>query len=118
MSNDAVTVPFVPSIGNYRFGTTLQDTPYLLDVAWNVTEQAWYFTVRESDQTIIQSNLKIVLGTYIGRRSDHPLFTQGVFVAIDLTNKGQEAGFDDLGTRVVVQYIPQLDLVRRIREKG
>ena len=48
--------------------------------------------------------VKVVLGTYLGRSCAHPLFTEGVFVAIDTTNKHAEATYDDLGTRVEVWY--------------
>jgi hypothetical protein len=110
----SVIVPFVGSIANYRFGTQIQGTTYIFDVYWNSRDAAWYFHVRDISETMIQAGIKIVLGAYLGRRSNDPLFRDGVFVAVDLANKGQEAGFDDLGSRVLVQYIPAEELMVRL----
>jgi hypothetical protein len=106
-----VDIPFQPSIAYYRFGTPIDDASYVFDVRWNSREQAWYFDILEANLTPILYGTKIVLGTYLGRRCEHRLFNRGVFVAIDTTDKGREAAFDDLGTRVLVRYIPTDDLL-------
>lgn len=114
-------LPFRPSVANYRFGTAIGDFSYIFDVHWNSRdnfnletgkpEGAWYFAVREQDLTLIIASVKIVLGTYLGRRRNHRLFRQGVFVVADTSGERRDAGFDDLGTRVVVRYIPQNDFL-------
>lgn len=106
-----VELPLRPSVGYYRFATPIGDSTYIFDVRWNTTEEAWYVNIHEQDQTPIVYGIKIVLGTYLGRRINHRLFRQGVFVAADTTDEGQDATFDDLGVRVVVRYIPQDDLL-------
>ena len=113
-SNLAVEVPFVPSIGYYRFGTTLVERPYIFDVRWNSRDESWRFDVREVDETLIIAGVKIVLGAYLGRVSSHRLFKEGVFVAVDLSGQRRDATYDDLGTRVVVEYIPVLELIARL----
>lgn len=110
-----VEIPFQPSIGLYRFGTPIDDSSYVFDVRWNSRDAAWYFDVREADLTPIVYGVKIVLGTYLGRRKNHRLFRRGVMVATDTTGQGREATFDDLGARVVVRWIPQTDLLVLIR---
>jgi hypothetical protein len=60
--------------------------------------------ISEIDETVVVLGLKLVLGTYIGRTCAHPLFSEGVFVAVDTTNQHAEAGLDDMGTRVEVWY--------------
>jgi hypothetical protein len=47
--------------------------------------------------------IKVVLGIQLGRRCLRAPFTNGVFVAVDLTRSGAEAGFDDIGTRVEIR---------------
>jgi hypothetical protein len=116
-----IELPFRPSVAHYRFGTAIGDFAYIFDVHWNSRDNfdpetgkaagAWYFAVREQNLELIISSVKIVLGTYLGRRRNHRLFRQGVFVVCDTTGKGKEAGFDDLGPRVAVRYIPQNDLL-------
>lgn len=100
--------------GLYRVGTSIADVPYLFDVRWNVRAAAWFMDIREQNETPIAMGIKIVLGAYLGRRCQHALFRDGVFVAEDTTNQGREATFDDLGSRVIVKYIPAVELVRRL----
>lgn len=112
----ALQLPFLGGIGYYRFSTTIDGASYLFDVRWNSRDAAWYFDVLEADETPIAHGLKLVLGCYIGRRLPHPLVRDGVLVAVDLSGAAREATFDDLGTRVVVEWIPVLELIRRLRE--
>lgn len=112
----AIEIPLTPSLGSYRFGAVIETVPYLFDVRWNVRDQGWYMDVRESDETPIVLGIKLVLGVYLGRRSNHDLFRNGVLVMVDLSIQGKDAGFDDLGVRVVMQYIPVLDLIQRIQD--
>lgn len=110
----AIILPFVPSIPFYEFGTTLDNVEYIFNVRWNGRDEAWYFDVNESDGTPIVRGVKVVLGGYLGRWVEHPLFREGVLVAVDLSDAGQDAGFDDFGTRVVVMRMT-LDEVLSLR---
>lgn len=109
-----VELPITPSVPNQRFGTTIENRSYIFDVRWNARERYWYMDVREIDETPIALGLKLVLGAFLGRAAEHPLFREGAMIAVDLTSTGTEALLDDLGTRVVVKYIPSLDLLTRI----
>lgn len=119
-TDGAIEIPFQPSIGVYRFGCAILGRQYIFDVRWNARdndgEGAWYFDVLEIDQTPILRGVKIVLGAYMGRSSNHRLFREGVLVAADLSGQEREASFDDLGTRVSIIYIPVLEL--RVRLAG
>lgn len=122
----ASIIPFQPSIANCDFDCAINGVTYNFRQRWNdraalyspsgelVVAGAWYFDVTAADQTPIISGVKIVLGAYLGRQSNDPLFTQGVFTAWDSSGGTIEAGFDDLTTRVIVQYIPVLELIRRL----
>lgn len=109
-------LPLQPSIGAYRFSSTLMGTPYWFDVRWDATNDAWFFDIRELDETPIALGLKLVLGAFIGRHVSHILFRRGVFAAVDTSGAESEAGFDDAGTRVILKYIPATDLLRRISQ--
>jgi hypothetical protein len=99
-----IEIPFAPSISNQRFGTELNQLPYIFDARWNVSEGAWYFDLREVSLAPIVFGVKVVLGAYLGRRTNHPLFRRGVIVARDTSSKSREATLDDIGQRVVVRY--------------
>jgi hypothetical protein len=77
---------------------------YIFELKWNVWDSSWYLSLYEADGTIIITGKRVVLGTYIGRRSRHPLLRKGVLVAVDTTRTGTEATLDDLGTRVKLRY--------------
>lgn len=112
------TLPFQPSIPSYDFVTTLEGRPLIWIPRWNGRDLAWYLDIEEIDETRIVSGVKIVLGAFLGRESPHIMFRRGVLVAVDTSGQKKDAGYDDLGTRVLVKYIPGLDLVRRISEAG
>lgn len=116
MSDGAVILPVVPSVGLYRFGTSILGSPYIFDVRWNSREFAWYMDVLEIDETPIVYGIKIVLGVFLGRRSRHKLFTQGVLIAGDSSGVDREATFDDLGTRIKLIYIPVVELMTRVAQ--
>lgn len=104
MATDPVVLPFVASNPNYRVGTTLNNVTYIFDVRWSTREGAWYFDIRDEDESMIRAGVKIVLGALLGRRSADARFPPGAFETFDLTYTGREAGLDDIGTRVVVLY--------------
>lgn len=111
-------LPLVPSIAEYRFGMTLNNVLYIIDLRWNSSESAWYMDWYKEDETPIAIGIKVVLGAYLGRRCGEAPFTVGVLVAVDTSGAKREAGFDDLGTRVVVRYIPVEDLIMLRSEAG
>lgn len=112
-------LPFIPSVAAYEFSVEIDGVSYTFDVRWNSRAAAWYFDVLEGDGTPIARGLKIVLGCYIGGgRFTHDLFRLGVFVAIDTSQEGRDATFDDLGTRVEVRHVPMPELIGRVSGTG
>lgn len=98
----ALILPFDSSNPFYTFNTTIAGAEYIFNVRWNTRDAAWYFDVSEIDNTPIANGIKVVLGCYLGRHTQHTLFRDGVIVATDLSSSGIDAGIDDLGVRVVV----------------
>lgn len=104
-------LPLVPSVASYRFGVALNENQYIIDVHWNSREEAWYLDWYKEDDTVIAIGLKVVLGAYLGRTKTVPPFSEGSLVAVDTSGESIEATFDDLGSRVIVRYIPVEDLI-------
>lgn len=96
------TLPLVPSIGDYTFGTTLDGTQYGFRARWNDRDNSWYLDVARQDLTPIASGMRVVLGANLGCTSTDPFFQTYALTPIDLSNQYLDAGYDDLGTRVVV----------------
>lgn len=104
-------LPLVPSIPSYRRTTTIDGAPYHLDLRWNARDAAWFLDILEIDGTPIARGVKVVLGTYLARYTDHPLTRQGVLIAIDTSGDRRDAGLDDLGARVEVRWYSQIEIV-------
>jgi hypothetical protein len=109
------TLPLVGGIAASRFTVTIDGARYAFVQRWNSTDSAWYLDVSDSAGASIAGGLKIVLGAFIGREYNHPLFRAGVFVAHDATGQKREATFNDIGQRVAVRWIPALEIARRRR---
>jgi len=116
VTDGSIVIPFVPSVGIYDFTCDINARGYLFYVRWNGAEKAWYFDIYDDQQNVVGLNNKVVLGAFIGRRHDHILFREGVFVAVDLSGNQQEFDFDGVGTRCIVQYIPVLELIYRANQ--
>lgn len=97
-------LPLIPSEPNYRVGTQLVETQYILDVRWNTRDAAWYMDLLQEDETPIRMGIKLVLGSPLGARTTDQAFPPGVFIAVDLSGAGRDATLDDMGVRVVVMF--------------
>jgi hypothetical protein len=118
-------LPLSPSIPSYDFIATIEGRALAFNVRWNQREPssnpvgagAWFMDIAEIDATPIMTGIKIVLGAFLGRESTHIIFKRGVFIAYDTSSNQQDAGYDDLGTRVMVKYIPAIDWLRRLTQE-
>ena len=97
-------VPLSPSVPNYRVGTTLDGIPYIFDVRWNSRGAMWFIDILDIDEDPIASGLAAVLGTVLGIRVTDPRMPPGDLILTDTSGEDRDAGFDDLGDRVVLLY--------------
>jgi hypothetical protein len=86
------------------------------DFKWNDRDQSWYFDVIDDQERPIVNSVRLVLGVYLGRHSRrHELFRNGALVAINTSrataDRGREAGFNDLGARVILRYFTVNDIM-------
>jgi hypothetical protein len=110
-------LPLSPGLPEYRFSTEIGDDSYVFDVRWNRRDQCWYLDLFEADgETAIFHGVKVVLGANLGRMHRHPLLGRGAFVAVDTSGRSVDATFDDLGTRVLVIYMPSIEIVAMARD--
>lgn len=107
-----VLLPFVPSIPQYRFRTTILESEYLFQVQYNTLLDLYFLSI--SDTAPIIEGAPIVLGALIGRTSGHKLFQGGCLLARDTTRSGIDPGFADLGDRVQVLYFSRDDMAAEV----
>jgi len=99
----ALLLPLVPSNPNYVFSCIVVNQEVSIRVRWNARDSAWYMDWSDANGGRIIAGMKIVLGVNLGRASTHELFKRIIVRAVDTSNRGAEAGFDDIGVRVVVR---------------
>lgn len=104
-------LPLEASNPDYTFSTVLDGVEYALTVSWNSRDEAWYLDISDLQENNLVRGLKLLLGGAHGTRFSVPELPVGVFQVDDLSNEHEEAGFDDMGTRVRVFFIPSADLV-------
>ena len=112
----AYILPFQGSVAAYDFRTPIGGSTYTFYVEWSYREKAWYVRITDAAGNIIITGIKLVLGAFLGRiASAQTMFKDGVIVAYDSSGNRRSAGFDDLGSRVIVQYIEVESLIARIQ---
>lgn len=97
-------VPFLVSTSNYRLGVAFDQDRVFFLVRWNSRDAAWYFDLLAEDDTVIVLGVKVVLGVSLGHRSKHPWLAANILTVVDTSGQNLDAGFDDLGARVVVVH--------------
>lgn len=105
-----VILPFDSDDANYDFSTTLDGTLYAFDVHWNGRANAWYIAVSDQFGNLIATGIKIVIGVVLGDTCTDPRFPAGALLAFDTANTLQDAGSNDLGTRVIVLYFSAAEI--------
>lgn len=114
-----VILPLVPSVAHSDFTTTIAGETYRFEQRWNARDNdgagAWYLDAFAIDETPVFRGVKIVLGTFLARHANHPLTRDGVLIAFDRSDARADAAFDDLGTRVIVVWMTQIELVAAMR---
>lgn len=89
---------------NARATLTAGGVTYDLTFRWNARDASWYLDVYDDDRAQVAAGIRVVLGAYLGRRVDHPLFRDGLLVALDTSGQRLDAGLDGLANRVVLRY--------------
>lgn len=77
---------------------------FLMVFKWNFRDSTWYFSLYQEDETPVAVGMRLVVGWNPLRRlvgTDRPL---GSIYVHDTVGTDVEAGFEELGTRVLVLY--------------
>lgn len=107
-------IPLAPGNPFYNFNTVLGGVLFFFTVRWNSRDAAWYLDMYDSDDKLMIAGEKLVLGAYIGRKSSHEWFSVNTLACIDSTLDELDAGFNDLGSRILLQCYPFEDLTKEL----
>lgn len=99
-------LPLRSDVAHFDYSIVLEGTTYRLEFMWNSRAVGWFFTIRDEAGAVLLAGRRLVIGFPLARpRLKDPRLPPGAFLALDLEDKGQEAGEDDLGVRVVLAYV-------------
>lgn len=81
---------------------------YLFELSWYPRAEAWMLDLRSSDGTSLLAGIPVrvgqdLLGPHVGDAL--PGEGHGSLVPVDTSGSGTDPGRDDLGTRVVFDYV-------------
>ncbi len=99
-----VNLPIVREGPYFGFSCELDSVTYQFTFRWNGRDGSWFMDLADGEGTVLVAGVKVVLGVFLGLKHWNQSFPPGMFLAIDTSGADEEAGFDDLGKRVVVSY--------------
>lgn len=105
-----ISIPLQPSLPEFDEQVSLDGANYTLSLRWNVRASAWFMDVYDDQETtLLAGGIKLVLGALLGieRTGRQP---PGAFMVLDTSGAGVEAGLDDFGVRVRLEYLTADDL--------
>lgn len=98
--------PIEPS---FRQRVTLDGADYQLDFEWNM-RAGWFFAVSDADNVRITSPRQLVVQWDLMTGVVDDRKPPGKLGCFDLSGQYLDPGYEDLGTRCVVIYIPLAEL--------
>ncbi len=109
----AIQIPIpTPVPPHVSVEVTLDGVAYEVRLRWNERGERWFFSLFDAEGQSLAPGRALVLdfpllGRFLRNRSRLPA---GQFVAVDTADSGEEAGLDELGTRVQLLYVPASEL--------
>ncbi len=97
--------------GDYFYAeqVNLDGATYTIGFYWNVRASAWFFDIDDPSGNPIVHGLRVTAGRILLRQSVNPAQPPGQFYIYDTSGGDVDPGINDLGTRVLVVYIPITD---------
>lgn len=102
----SIRLPIKQEGSHFAFSTQLDDLAFGFEFRWNDREEAWFMSVKDGEGESIVDGVKVVVNIPLLNFFTDPRLPIGVLMALDTAGNNQDAGFADLGRRVVVSYAP------------
>jgi hypothetical protein len=95
---------------HFDLQATLDGVTYTLEFRWNVRLGAWFMNVLDAEGEEARLVGQRLVADYFFPRNIVDRAPPGLFLALDTGSaegRGQDPGFDDLGSRVQLWYFPE-----------
>lgn len=101
-----VQLPISQEGPHFRFSTELDDTTFGFEFRWNARDSAWYMSIFDGNGTELASGIKVVLNAALPANYTAAGMPGKALVAVDTAGTDEEAGYSDLGRRIIIVYDP------------
>ncbi len=104
-------MPTPPDVGDgtlvrdFAYSTTLDTVIFQLRLAWNSRANQWGLSVSDAGGNVIVEGIALRLGVDILSPFRGYAIPAGTFDVVDTSLEGAEAERDELGKRVLFQYV-------------
>jgi hypothetical protein len=103
----------------FQFQTELDGVTYGFEFRWNEREGYWFCTLSDGEGNPIVSGRKVVLGPLFKKfRSREPVWPAADVYALDTGSGDVDAGFADLGRRVILIYATDEEIAASASANG
>ncbi len=105
----AVEIPLISTNPYYTARIKLENSVFNLVVFWSTREQAWYLTIKNSQNDAILINLKLLPFVNLTGRFEKIQLPDGAFICFAISGDDPPTR-DDLGSRIKVWFLTEQDL--------
>ena len=113
-------IPLTPDTPDFRQVASLDGAAYVLDVSFSDRTNSWYVSVlqqrEDSEPTPIAEGVRLAVNYPVLAGIVFDGRPQGELIPIDLTNRGIDPSYEDLGTRVRLYYYDASEMARIVAE--
>lgn len=103
-------MPLQPGVGHYAFRVALDGAEFELELRWNSRASTWMLTIADGAGATLVAGRRVALGTPLTARFRDGRLPAGELLAIDTSGTRGEPELEDLGTRVLLAYVPAAEL--------
>jgi len=103
------TIPTSLKQSWYEQTVPMDGTDFVLRIMWSERGRRWYCDMATTDGTVIRSGIKIVADRVLTERMSSSNRPAGDVWCVDRSGGGIDPDLRDLGARVVLLYVEDLD---------
>jgi len=98
-------LPVDNSSASYDFQVQLENAWYRIELYFNFRVGYWFLSCYDGSENMLVAGRKVVLGANLLGRGVDPALPPGFIFAVDTSGQNLDAGYDDLGGRVLLTYV-------------
>ena len=105
-----VTLPLRSDVPHFTFTAELEGVQYGFDFRWNERAQAWFLALFDGEGDALAHGIRVRAGSPLTHLIVDARKPPGAFAVVDTSGQGRHPGLADLGTRVLIYYVPSAEL--------